>query len=327
MKMTNSSEEIKYSIIVPVYNNANTLERCLKGLMDQDLGNGTCEIIFVNDGSTDHSLQIVNRYPVKVLKSMVKTGAYAARNRGIANSSGNILLFTDATCYPCRDWMQNLILGFTDERIGCVAGQILSAPPRTLVGYFSEDRKTHDMSSNLNREIPSFACGNVAIKREVFERIGLFDESLESGGDGDFAFRVHLDGKFRVAYQPNACVYYNHRETLRGLLGQAFKYGRGIARFRLNYYGSPNANKSISLTRNLVILAIQFGSIIFIPWRILKEYKKTGKLIAAMVYPSIDKLHSIWSQSGIVAGLIQYAGHKRSPIPKLNSNARQKITR
>ena len=319
--MKRNSKEILCSIIVPVFNNESTLDKCLRSLISQKFKGGNHEIIVVDDGSIDNSKNIINTYSVKVLKNNVKTGAYAARNYGIANASGEILVFTDATCYPCSDWLQNLILEFADNQIGCVAGQILSAPPRTLVQNFSKERRTHDMHSNLNREIVSFACGNVAIRREVFESIGLFDESLESGGDGDFAFRVYLDGKFRVAYQPSACVYYNHRDTLGGLLKQAFKYGRGIARFRLNFHGSSGANKSVSLLLNMVILLIQLGGVVIIPWKILKEYQQTQNLMTAFVYPSIDKLHSIWSQSGIVVGLIQYRGQNRSPIPKLINNS------
>ena len=175
------------------------------------------------------------------------------------------------------------------------------------------------MSNYLNREIPFFACGNVAIRREVFERVGLFDESLESGGDGDFSFRVKLDGRYRIVFQSNACVYYNHRETLLGLLKQAYKYGQGIARFRFNYYGSPGMNRPISLFVNIVALLRQLAGVLVIPWKIIREYTRAQSLIIAFAYPSIDKLHSLWFHVGIVAGLIKFRGHKRSPIPKLTS--------
>lgn len=309
------------SIIVPVFNSGTTLNSCLEGLARQYLKNGTYEIIVADDGSTDNSLEIAQRYDVKILKSEVRTGAYAARNRGITNASGSILVFTDATCYPCADWLNNLISRFEETGVGCVAGQILSAPPLNLVQRFSKDTETHDMNDNLKREFPSFVCGNVAIKREVFEHTGLFDESLESGGDGDLAFRVKLTGIFRIVYEPSACVYYNYRNTLRGLLGQAYKYGRGIARFRLNYYGLPGANKPISLFHNLAALIFQLATVVVIPLKIPREYKRTESLISAFAYPSIDKLHTICFHIGILMGLIIYRHYKRPPFSKLTLNS------
>ncbi len=319
--MKNNTKQILFSIIVPVFNNESTLDKCLKGLISQKFQSGKYEIIVVDDGSIDNSQQIINRYSVKVLKNNFKTGAYAARNLGIANASGKILIFTDATCYPCIDWLDNLMSRFEETGVGCVAGQILSAPPLNLVQRFSKDRKTHDMNDNLEREFPSFVCGNVAIKREVFEHSGLFDESLESGGDGDLAFRVKLTGRFRIVYEPSACVYYNYRTTLRGLLKQAYKYGRGIARFRLNYYGLPGANKPISLLRNLAALIFQLATVVVIPLKIPREYKRTENLIVAFAYPSIDKLHAICFHIGLYVGLITYRHYKRSPISKLTPNS------
>ena len=308
---------IDCSIIVPTFNSEKTIDACLNALLNQSIRQHGCEIIVVDDGSSDNTLQITERYPVKIIKNNIKTGAYAARNRGIINASGNIIVFTDATCFPCFSWLSNLLSGFKNIRVGCVGGQILSAPPHTIIQHFCADRKTHDMQKSLDREIPSFACGNVAIRREVFKRIGLFDQSLQSGGDGDFSFRVKLDGKYRIAFQPDACVYYNHRETLPALLGQAYKYGKGIACFRLNYHECPGMNRPVEIWPNVVTLIRQIIGILIIPVKAGRDLRRISEFTKALVFQCIDKLHSLWFHAGIVIGLIKFRGQKRSQIPKL----------
>lgn len=307
------------SIIVPTFNSEKTIDACLQALFGQSIQHHNCEIIVVDDGSNDRTLQIVERYPVKVIKNQIKTGAYAARNLGIKQASGNILVFTDATCFARSGWLSNLLLGFKDAQVGCVGGQILSAPPHTIIQHFCADRKTHDMQKFLDREIPFFAGGNVAIRREVFKRIGLFDQSLQSGGDGDFSFRVKLDGKYRIAFQPDACVYYNYRETLCALLGQAYKYGRGIARFRLKHYGRLKMSRPVKVWPNVVALIRQVIGILVIPVRAGRDLRRIDKFTKALVFQFIDKLHSIWFHAGIVIGLIKFRGQKRSNIQPLIS--------
>ncbi|MBN1850283.1 MAG: glycosyltransferase [Deltaproteobacteria bacterium] len=315
---SNISAKISYSIIVPTHNTANTLDYCLKELVKQEIQNGLYEIIVVDDGSIDNSLTIAKHYPVKILENVTQRGAYASRNIGIRNASGEILIFIDATCYPEHDWLSKLINGFTHEDIGCVAGQILSAVPATIAQHFSKDKDTHNMNRFFKKETPFFAGGNVAIKRDVFKRIGLFDESLKSGGDGDFSLRINLDKKYRIVYQPSACVYYHHREYISSLFKQAYKYGTGIAQFRLNYQHYFDSKKNISLLPNIMNLLKQIMGFLLVPWKIAAGYRIFKDVSKAFIYPFIDKVHTIFFHSGIIIGLIKYRNYKRLSIPKLN---------
>ena len=86
------------SIIVPVYNVEAYLERCVSSLLDQDIDRDDYEIILVNDGSTDHSVQIVNSFRDKRIRlfNQENGGPSKARNTGMREANGDWIMFLDA---------------------------------------------------------------------------------------------------------------------------------------------------------------------------------------------------------------------------------------
>ena len=103
----------KISIIVPIYNTEQYLERCLQSLINQDYKN--IEIILVNDGSEDNSLDICNKYKNKDNRIIVidkeHTGVSDTRNIGIKRATGDYIGFVDSDDYIDKDMFKNLING------------------------------------------------------------------------------------------------------------------------------------------------------------------------------------------------------------------------
>ena len=95
------SDDIKISVVIPVYNAAPYLQRCLDSIYSQSYKN--LEIICINDGSTDKSLEILSTYAKKekrlVVISQENKGASAARNAGIERATGDFISFIDADDY------------------------------------------------------------------------------------------------------------------------------------------------------------------------------------------------------------------------------------
>ena len=103
------SKNHTYSIIVCAYNASSTIAACLHSLENLEFNRKRYEIIVVDDGSTDNTVEIVKKFKdVKLVKSDRNHGLAAARNLGLKHSSGGIIISYDADCTSSHDWLTML---------------------------------------------------------------------------------------------------------------------------------------------------------------------------------------------------------------------------
>lgn len=221
------------SVVIPVRNGARVLERCLARLAEQTTLPE--QVIVVDNGSRDGSGDLARGFahraphlPVQVLEEG-RVGASAARNRGVAAASGEVVAFTDADCEPAADWLHRLTAAF-GPGIGAVAGGIRPAAPQTAVEAFAAlytlrtGGERFD-SADFTLLRGGFPTANLAVRRDVFTTVGGFDEGIRLyGEDYDLCARIYEHGHV-IRYEPQARVFHHHRTTLRGLLRQSFGFG------------------------------------------------------------------------------------------------------
>ena len=174
------------SIIVPAYNEEEKISELIESLLDLDYPNKLLEIIIVDNNSSDKTKEIIKQYPVKLLEENNKQSSYAARNRGIRNSKGGILAFTDADCVVKADWLMRGIECLQNKGIAVVIGEVTFISDYRLNIFEKYDKITAF----------KHACktGNLITFKNVFERVGLFNENLISGGDTEWGARVEKKG-------------------------------------------------------------------------------------------------------------------------------------
>ena len=196
------------SIIVPVFNAAATLGDCLDALLRQDVPAASYEVIVVDNNSMDDSMAVARKRSTVRLLSETRQSAYAARNRGIRAATGNLIVFTDADCVPKSNWLSRLRERLADLRVMVVMGRDLPGGTTAairLLGNYDHFKEIFVLSS----EDPTIYYGhtnNLMTRREVFDRVGIFDERPR-GADTIFVQRVleHY-GTEAVLYQPDAVV-------------------------------------------------------------------------------------------------------------------------
>lgn len=194
------------SIIIPCYNEAAVLEEKIANTKALDYPTDLLEIIFIIDGSTDNSLEILNRHHgiIKLFKGE-RRGKSAAMNRAVGHASNSILVFTDANTFLKADTLKNLVQPFSDTKTGAVAGEKRVRKDKQGESVGSGEGLYWKYESYLKRkdaELSSAtgAAGELfAIRKELWENVnpGIILD--------DFYISLKVVEKgYHLAYTPNA---------------------------------------------------------------------------------------------------------------------------
>lgn len=295
----------KISIIVPNYNDASRISECIRSLLALNYPKEKLEIIIVDNGSTDNSLQSIKAFPVKLLIEKDVKGSYAARNLGVKNAGGEILAFTDSDCVVNKYWLCNAIKYFAAEDVGGVAGEIRGGKPKTLVEEYQLFAGALDQSRYFNHPYHPFAVtANVCYKKIVFDKIGLFETHWVSGGDADFAWRMQIHGNMKLMYAADCVVYHHHRSSPKGLYLQSKRHTYGACLLNEKYDNKFLTRKE---SNNKLILYLKIfrkyvGKVILFSAFLLCR----GKMVYFLYLDRVSTL-------GYFKGLIQYRKGKYLP--------------
>jgi len=211
------------SIIVPSLNAENTIERCIKSLIDQEYPKNKCEIIVVDNNSQDATLILLQKYGnwITVLHEN-EQGSYRARNKAISYAKGQILAFTDSDCIADKNWLLSLSNGFRDKNVKIVGGRIRSFRlGSALLRYCS--KFGHPQKYFINSKFPFFATSNMAISKIHLGK-SRFKGFLMSGGDYELCRRI-VKKNDEIHYEPMAKVRHCYSNSLIKFAKKNFFYG------------------------------------------------------------------------------------------------------
>jgi len=180
----------KISVVIPVYNRPDFVKEAIQSVLNQTYQN--IELIVVNDGSTDDTIQVLNQFgnKIKVINQQNK-GVSAARNSGIENSSGTWIAFLDSDDIWLPEKLANQIKFFTNnpDSLICQTEEVWIKNGSRLY-----PKKKHKKKSGMIFEHCLPLCivspSAVMIHKNLFDKIGTFDESLPACEDYDLWLRV-----------------------------------------------------------------------------------------------------------------------------------------
>jgi glycosyltransferase involved in cell wall biosynthesis len=219
---------VNITVVVPVHNTAECLERCVAALLAQDYPRHRFEILMVDNNSTDGSSAILARQEGIRALSESKQGSYAARNRAVREARGELLAFTDSDCAPARGWLRAIDAAFADPGTQVVLGCRRPGRDRGLIrllGDYENKKDEHVFSSRAAESYYGFT-NNMAVRRTTFDRYGPFVERPR-GADTIFVRRVvEGEGCEAVVYASAMRVAHTEMDGAWAYYRKMFTYGR-----------------------------------------------------------------------------------------------------
>jgi glycosyltransferase involved in cell wall biosynthesis len=294
-----NSHTIKVSIIIPTKNEEKRLKFCLDALRKLDFDQKSIEIIIIDNGSTDLTINIAKNYNCRVFIEPSKTVG-GLRNHGVKFASGLFFCFIDADILVSSGWLKSALCHFQNSGIGCVTGLINIPSNATWVEKtWFLNRKTEqniyyiDWASSMNMIIP----------KEKYFKLKGFSESLVTGEDVEFCSRIKkagydivFDKKVSVTHigEAKTLKEFIKKERWRGysdldlLLGNKFnlsnlRHGTQplffIFSWLLLLYSFLFINKSIFVISICLIISLPFMRTMFV----LKKQKNSSFFTKLMI--------------------------------------------
>jgi len=231
------------SVIVPVLNDPERLQVCLQALEKQTYPGDLYEVIVVDNGSYESIEPVVDRFTQARYCDEQRRSSYAARNRGVSLARGTVIAFTDSDCIPASDWIERGIAGLLHTpNCGIAGGKVkLFFKNRDIptaveffdsISFFQQQKNINDTKFSVTANLFTF--------KKVFDHVGLFNDTLKSGGDVEWGRRVSSCG-YNLSYADEAVVSHPARSSFRQIHKKVVRVTGGL-------YERQKQNRSLFMT-------------------------------------------------------------------------------
>ncbi|HKN19729.1 MAG TPA: glycosyltransferase [Dissulfurispiraceae bacterium] len=206
------------SVIIPVYNGAGVIGACLDSLKELDYPKESFEIIVVDNGSSDKTVELAGRYTDSIYICPDVTIS-ALRNYGAKKAKGKIYAFIDADCVADKKWLGNAVKLL--KKGPCITGSKYDIPDNAVW----IERAWYAQRPSGKIEVPYINSGNLIVPADIFAKTAGFNEKLITGEDYEFCTRagrisrILSDDSIRVVHlgNPKTLRQFFRREIWHGL--------------------------------------------------------------------------------------------------------------
>lgn len=205
---------VKISVIIPVYKDPDGLKKTLDSLVQQSLPINEFDVIIINDGGDEYIIQLEKEYQkyscFRFIHRSPNKGSYFSRNEGIEIATSENLAFIDADCVASHSWLETG-LKYLDA-YDYVAGNIeIDYQQVNSISTYHDFLTAFPIKEYFSNE--GFGVtANLFVKKIIFDKIGLFNSVLYSGGDLEFGFRVSQHPELKRIYAEDCVVFHSPRD-------------------------------------------------------------------------------------------------------------------
>ena len=290
---------LSVSVIVPVRNEAQWIERTLSQLIAQDYDPGRFDILVIDGQSTDGTPELIGRLAalhenVRLLSNPRRLSS-AARNIGIRQSRGDVVVVIDGHCeFEDDRYLRKLADAFDRSGADCIG----RPQPLDISGASSlqraiaaarSSRLGHHPDSHVYSSEEGFVPAEsvaTAYRRSVFDTVGYFDETFDACEDVELNHRIDRAG-LRCFFTPEVAVRYAPRDSLGGLFRQLVRYGRGRVRLLRKH-------PATFAVRSLIPLLFVAGLIVGLPLGLATTWLALVYIAALGTYTTVVLMGASW---------------------------------
>jgi len=255
-----------YSVVIPAYEEAQQIHRCVRALTEQSVRRSLYEIIVVDDGSRDGTAAVAAGAGADVVLERPHSGVAAARNAGLAVAQGEVVLFTDADCEPSREWIARMVEPIVRGDAVGVKGTYRTRQTRLIARLVQLEFEIRYERMCLLPQIDFIDTYAAAYRRDVLVAAGGFDVHypVPSAEDVDLSFRLAQSGH-KLVFVPEAWVWHTHPATLGRYLRRKARFGFWRALLYLRYPrkagGDAHTDPMLKVQFGLMVLLL--GALVF----------------------------------------------------------------
>lgn len=206
----------KVSLYIPCYNAENTIKECLESVIRQSYE--IDEILVIDDGSKDKTIEIAKQYPVRIISHKENKGLAASRNTAFREANNEFVAALDADCIASPEWLWQLMECFVNDGIVGAGGMLAE---RYTLSMADKWRSVH-MAQHWGEELlenPPFLYGNNTVfRKKSVEKVSFYNEKYKTNyEDIDLSMRIYNCG-ISLIYNPKAHVEHMRKDTMSSVL-------------------------------------------------------------------------------------------------------------
>lgn len=248
---------LKVSIIIPTYNEEKHLPACLQSLSNQEYKKTLIEVIVIDNGSTDKTRDIAEKYADILLSNDVKNVS-GLRNMGANESSGDILAFLDADCIVSKKWLKSAALYF--DKLDVAAWGAPPVPPDDSSWVQRTWFLIREKDSQIE-EVDWLESMNLFVRKDTFLLNKGFNEDLVTCEDVDFSYRIKKFGRI-ISDRRIRVIHQGEARTVREFMKKEIWRGRSNLQGVFSHGLSLKELPSLSIPVYFIFLTILMAGVI-----------------------------------------------------------------